>query len=190
MTQRHTYCQVLQTVYSSSLQLTSHIVGYSVAYILGPYAELTDGLCCCHEAHRQFLGAVAKLRKATISIVTSASKSQSATVSRQTSPASPQMSYLWIVLIVLGCRKFNFSQLFSHLFYTFLYRCFRYWRVYSFRTQKPLPHNLIVDFRFPLRFWWDLRSSGILRTVVWWLFTDVSAQRIGPIFKDLWHLTL
>jgi hypothetical protein len=29
---------------------------------------------------------------------------------------------------------------------------------------------------------WDLRSSGLLRGVVWWLFTDVSEQRIGPIF--------
>jgi hypothetical protein len=28
----------------------------------------------------------------------------------------------------------------------------------------------------------NLRSSGILRCVVWYLFTDVSGQPIGPIF--------
>jgi hypothetical protein len=36
------------------------------------------------------------------------------------------------------------------------------------------------DFRLPPRWWWHLRSSGILGGVV---FTDVSGQRIGPIFK-------
>jgi hypothetical protein len=39
------------------------------------------------------------------------------------------------------------------------------------------------DFRLPPRCWWDLRSSGILCVVVRQLFTDVSGQRIGPIFK-------
>jgi hypothetical protein len=29
----------------------------------------------------------------------------------------------------------------------------------------------------------DLRSSGILCGVVWYLFNDISGQRIGPIFK-------
>jgi hypothetical protein len=39
------------------------------------------------------------------------------------------------------------------------------------------------DFRLPPQRWLDMCSSGILRGVGWWLFTDVSGQRIGPIFK-------
>jgi hypothetical protein len=31
--------------------------------------------------------------------------------------------------------------------------------------------------------WSNLRSSGILRSVVWYLFSDVSGQRIDPLFK-------
>ena len=30
---------------------------------------------------------------------------------------------------------------------------------------------------------WDLPSPGILCSALWWLFTDVSEQSIGPIFK-------
>jgi hypothetical protein len=30
---------------------------------------------------------------------------------------------------------------------------------------------------------WDLRSSGIVRSVEWQYFADISGQRIGPIFK-------
>jgi hypothetical protein len=30
---------------------------------------------------------------------------------------------------------------------------------------------------------WDLRYSGILGSVKWQSFTDVSGQHIGPIFK-------
>jgi hypothetical protein len=30
---------------------------------------------------------------------------------------------------------------------------------------------------------WDLRSSGILRSVEWEFCTEVSRQPIGPIFK-------
>jgi hypothetical protein len=33
---------------------------------------------------------------------------------------------------------------------------------------RPVPG---VDFRLPQLCWWDLRSCGILRSVVWWLFT-------------------
>jgi hypothetical protein len=44
-------------------------------------------------------------------------------------------------------------------------------------------NNNNLDFRLPPRCWKDLRSSGLLRGVVWSLFTDVSGQRIGPIFK-------
>jgi hypothetical protein len=40
------------------------------------------------------------------------------------------------------------------------------------------------DSRLLLQCWLDLRSSGILRGVAWYLFTDVSGQRIGPVFKD------
>jgi hypothetical protein len=31
---------------------------------------------------------------------------------------------------------------------------------------------------------WDLRSSGILRSVEWWFCADVSVQPIFPIFKS------
>jgi hypothetical protein len=30
---------------------------------------------------------------------------------------------------------------------------------------------------------WDLRSSGVLRGVVWQFYVDVSGQPNGPIFK-------
>jgi hypothetical protein len=30
---------------------------------------------------------------------------------------------------------------------------------------------------------WDLRSSGMLRSIDWYLVTDVSGQPIGPIFR-------
>ena len=39
------------------------------------------------------------------------------------------------------------------------------------------------DFRLPPWCRWDLRSSGILRSVEWQFCTDVSRQPIGPIFK-------
>jgi hypothetical protein len=32
-------------------------------------------------------------------------------------------------------------------------------------------------------FLWNLRSSGVLRSVEWQSFTDVSGKRIGPLFK-------
>jgi hypothetical protein len=38
------------------------------------------------------------------------------------------------------------------------------------------------DFRLPPRCRWDLRSSGILRSVEWQFCTEVSGQPIGPIF--------
>jgi hypothetical protein len=41
-----------------------------------------------------------------------------------------------------------------------------------------------IDLRLPSRRWWHLRHSAILHGVVWYLFTDVSGQRIGPIFTD------
>jgi hypothetical protein len=39
------------------------------------------------------------------------------------------------------------------------------------------------DFRLPPRCWWDQRSSGVLRSIVCQLFTDVSGQCIGLISK-------
>jgi hypothetical protein len=39
------------------------------------------------------------------------------------------------------------------------------------------------DFRLPPRCRRYLRSSGMLRSVEWWFCTDVSGQRIGPVFK-------
>ena len=38
------------------------------------------------------------------------------------------------------------------------------------------------DFRFPPRCQWDLRFSGMLRSVVGWVVTDVAGQPIVPIF--------
>jgi hypothetical protein len=38
-------------------------------------------------------------------------------------------------------------------------------------------HTIILYYN------WDLLSSGILRSVVWQSFTDVSGQRIGPISR-------
>jgi hypothetical protein len=42
---------------------------------------------------------------------------------------------------------------------------------------------IIRDFRLPPRCRLDLLSSGILRSVECESFTDVSGQRIGPMFK-------
>jgi hypothetical protein len=40
-----------------------------------------------------------------------------------------------------------------------------------------------LDFRLPLPCLRDLRSAGILRSVEWQSFTDVSGKHVGPIFK-------
>jgi hypothetical protein len=40
------------------------------------------------------------------------------------------------------------------------------------------------DSRLPSRFKWDLRSSGMLFSVHWQLFTDVSGQPFSPIHKS------
>jgi len=46
----------------------------------------------------------------------------------------------------------------------------------------PMLSGLILrDFRFPPRCERDFRSSGALRGLEWWLFTDVSERPIGPI---------
>jgi len=39
------------------------------------------------------------------------------------------------------------------------------------------------DFRLPPRFKGDLRCSGMLHNVGYWLFTDVSNQLISPVLK-------
>jgi hypothetical protein len=39
------------------------------------------------------------------------------------------------------------------------------------------------DFRLPPPCQWDLRCSGILRSVEWLFVADVSGQPLGPIFK-------
>jgi hypothetical protein len=39
------------------------------------------------------------------------------------------------------------------------------------------------DFRLLQRCWWDLHLSGVLRSVEWQSFTNVSGQRICPVFK-------
>jgi len=41
----------------------------------------------------------------------------------------------------------------------------------------------LYDFGLPPRNRRDLRSSAILRSLQWQLFTDVSGQAIGPTFK-------
>ena len=38
-------------------------------------------------------------------------------------------------------------------------------------------------FRLPLPCIWDLRSSGMLRSVGWYLVTEVSGHSVGPIVK-------
>jgi hypothetical protein len=43
--------------------------------------------------------------------------------------------------------------------------------------------EIVRDFWLPSRCELDLRSSGTLGSVVWWLVTDVFGQPIGPIFK-------
>jgi len=31
---------------------------------------------------------------------------------------------------------------------------------------------------------WGLQSSGMLRSLCWWLLTDVLEQTVGPVLKD------
>ena len=50
--------------------------------------------------------------------------------------------------------------------------------------------NSLHDFRLPLQCKRSIRSSGMLHSVDWKFFTDVSAQPIGSIFKCLIVLIL
>jgi hypothetical protein len=50
------------------------------------------------------------------------------------------------------------------------------------RKKKHL-FKILRDFRLPQRCKCDLHSSGVLRSVKWQFFTDVTGQPIGPIFK-------
>jgi len=60
-----------------------------------------------------------------------------------------------------------------------------------FRLQQTLGNNLFSlqgiiymwDFRLPPKGRWELRSSGLLRSELWWPLTDVSGQYMSPIFK-------
>jgi len=51
---------------------------------------------------------------------------------------------------------------------------------------KAVTKHWVITCDFRLQPWckWDLRSSGMLHTVHWHLFTDVSGQPIGSFFKD------
>ena len=51
-----------------------------------------------------------------------------------------------------------------------------------FRVEDVNSEIAVRDFRLPPRCKRDLRSSEMLCSVYWWLVTDVSVQRIGPIF--------
>jgi hypothetical protein len=57
----------------------------------------------------------------------------------------------------------------------------------SVRQRKRLQMN---DFMLPPRCKWDIRSSGMLRSVDRWLITDVSGQHMGPSFtvREEWEL--
>jgi len=46
------------------------------------------------------------------------------------------------------------------------------------------PHGAASDLRIPQLWKWGLTSSGMLRSVDWYLFTDVSGQPIDAIFKS------
>jgi hypothetical protein len=50
--------------------------------------------------------------------------------------------------------------------------------VWTVRNHLRRPYGL--NKRVSIR---GLRSSGMLRSVDWWLFTDVSGQPMGPIFN-------
>jgi hypothetical protein len=41
----------------------------------------------------------------------------------------------------------------------------------------------VLQLTIIMKGWTDLRSSGVLRSVERWSFSDVLVQRIGPIFK-------
>ena len=46
----------------------------------------------------------------------------------------------------------------------------------------------IGDLMLPPGSLWELRFSGLLRSEQWQLFTDVSGQRIGPVFRGQQYL--
>jgi hypothetical protein len=75
---------------------------------------------------------------------------QSAAVSSQTSPASPQTSFKTIQCLFLNLSNHPLDALNSlfpsHLFYMFMYHQFTYSQVSSSCTCKPLPHNLTDIF--------------------------------------------
>jgi hypothetical protein len=53
--------------------------------------------------------------------------------------------------------------------------------------------TVVRDVRLPPQCKWDIRSSGMLRGVYWWLVTDVSGQPIGLVFKgqtNAWPLKM
>jgi len=53
---------------------------------------------------------------------------------------------------------------------------------------RPLPHTVLPKYTYArvqasAAGIWGLRSSGLLNGVYWLLFTDISGQPSGPIFK-------
>ena len=51
------------------------------------------------------------------------------------------------------------------------------------KIRRRTRNRLCMILWVPTRYQWGLCSFGILRSVVWQQFTDVSWQPIGPIFK-------
>jgi len=69
--------------------------------------------------------------------------------------------------------------------------CSRTFRVVRRNAKAGISYGSHLAFSFPMycvilgspRCKWELRSSWILRCIDWQLFTNVSKQPIGPIFK-------
>jgi len=72
--------------------------------------------------------------------------------------------HVGVVLYILKCFKWK------------LYRCIC-WLIFVVILRNARSNDEIHIL-------WSLRFSGTLNSVDWWLVTDVSVQRIGPIFNS------
>ena len=112
---------------------------------------------------------------------------------------NPQYNKLFFVLLnifgsaarkllhvgILTCRTLRMLQEFYKTCAPLCYNFILEWLFYVTLATEicKFAKQLKKNFRLPARFKWDLRPSAMLRSVFWWLFIEVSKQRIRPIFR-------
>jgi len=105
----------------------------------------------------------------------------------------PPYTYYCSVLRIYGTLRCN--RIFAKFRYGTLYRPSaikhkttswaksRYRVIYILYTVYLLLAHIVYAISVFRRYKWNLRSSGMLRSVWWYFRTDVSGQTISPIFK-------